>query len=64
LEITNNSHSYTIPLVVGRRIAQIIFFDTEGVLGSEYEKTGMYSYFLKEKPDFKESTRLLRKWKS
>lgn len=42
LEITNNSHSYTIPLVVGRRIAQIIFFDTEGVLAGEYEKTGKY----------------------
>lgn len=42
LEITNNSHFYTIPLVVGRRIAQIIFFDTEGVLGGEYEKTGKY----------------------
>jgi len=42
LEITNNSNSYTIPLVVGRRIAQIVFFDTEGVLGDEYNKTGKY----------------------
>jgi dCTP deaminase len=42
LEITNNSKSYTIPLVVNRRIAQIVFFDTEGVLGDEYQKSGKY----------------------
>lgn len=30
MEITNNSRFYSIPLVVGRRIAQIIFFETEG----------------------------------
>jgi len=27
MEITNNSRFYAIPLVVGRRIAQIVFFD-------------------------------------
>uniref|UniRef100_A0A7S4IAR7 dUTPase-like domain-containing protein n=1 Tax=Vannella robusta TaxID=1487602 RepID=A0A7S4IAR7_9EUKA len=43
MEITNNSRFYSIPLVVGRRIAQIIFFDSEGTVeGSSYEKTGKY----------------------
>lgn len=28
MEITNNSRFYSIPLVVGRRIAQIVFFET------------------------------------
>jgi dCTP deaminase len=36
MEITNNSKYYTIPLVVGRRIAQIVFFKTEGILDSAY----------------------------
>src|SRR5690348_8641441 len=30
MEITNNSRHYSIPLVVGRRCAQIVFFDSEG----------------------------------
>eukprot|EP00339_Tiarina_fusa_P025136 CAMPEP_0117032510 /NCGR_PEP_ID=MMETSP0472-20121206/23300_1 /TAXON_ID=693140 ORGANISM="Tiarina fusus, Strain LIS" /NCGR_SAMPLE_ID=MMETSP0472 /ASSEMBLY_ACC=CAM_ASM_000603 /LENGTH=165 /DNA_ID=CAMNT_0004741171 /DNA_START=211 /DNA_END=708 /DNA_ORIENTATION=+ len=43
MEITNNSRYYSIPLVVGRRIAQIIFFDSEGTVeGSSYEKSGKY----------------------
>ncbi len=43
MEITNNSRFYSIPLVVGRRIAQIVFFDTDGTLSSNsYEKTGKY----------------------
>lgn len=29
MEITNNSQHYSIPLVVGRRIAQIVFFHCE-----------------------------------
>lgn len=29
MEITNNSKFHTIPLVVGRRVAQIVFFETE-----------------------------------
>ncbi len=43
MEITNNSKSYIIPLVVGRRIAQIIFFETGEILGSDYTKTGKYN---------------------
>ncbi len=40
---TDNSRFYSIPLVVGRRIAQIVFFDSDGTLkGRSYEDTGKY----------------------
>ena len=43
MEITNNSRYYSIPLVCGRRVAQIVFLDTDGTLnGSSYAKTGKY----------------------
>lgn len=45
MEITNNSRYYSIPLVVGRRIAQIVFFDTDGVVNTgqlSYEVNGKY----------------------
>jgi dCTP deaminase len=42
MEITNNSRYHAIPLVVGRRIAQIIFFDTDGILDKDYAQTGKY----------------------
>ena len=42
MEITNNSKNYIIPLVVGRRIAQIIFFETGPVLEKDYATTGKY----------------------
>lgn len=43
MEITNNSTHYSIPLVVGRRLAQIIFLDTDGALdGRAYSDTGKY----------------------
>jgi hypothetical protein len=43
MEITNNSRNYSIPLVVGRRIAQIVFFDTMGTLGGRsYDADGKY----------------------
>ncbi len=42
MEITNNSRHYAIPLVVGRRIAQIIFFETGPILESDYAKLGKY----------------------
>lgn len=35
MEITNNSQHYTIPLVVGRRVAQIVFYEVTPV-GSNY----------------------------
>jgi len=43
MEITNNSRYYSIPLVVGRRIAQIVFFDSDGTIDHRsYEQTGKY----------------------
>ena len=43
MEVTNNSKYYSIPLVVGRRIAQIIFYDSDGTLASRsYEDKGKY----------------------
>ncbi len=42
MEITNNSSRYYIPLVVGRRIAQIIFFETGPILGTNYGNKGKY----------------------
>ncbi|MCI0566484.1 deoxycytidine triphosphate deaminase, partial [bacterium] len=44
MEITNNSKNYTIPLVVGRRIAQIVFFDTGDIrdAAADYARDGKY----------------------
>ncbi|HVZ76219.1 MAG TPA: dCTP deaminase [Candidatus Paceibacterota bacterium] len=56
MEITNNSKNYIIPLVAGRRIAQIIFFETGPILARDYAATGKYqtSQSVKE---------LKKKWK-
>ena len=43
MEITNNSKNYIIPLVVGRRIAQIVFFETGPILGADYAASGKYA---------------------
>ena len=43
MEITNNSKNYLIPLVVGRRIAQLIFFETGPIEGADYSKSGKYN---------------------
>lgn len=42
MEITNNSMRYTIPLVVGRRIAQLAFFEVGVTLGGDYSLKGKY----------------------
>lgn len=42
VEVTNNSKNYIIPLVVGRRFAQIIFFETGPIIGTDYTKGGKY----------------------
>jgi dCTP deaminase len=42
MEITNFSTHYTLPLVVGMRIAQITFPTTGGIIGASYEKAGSY----------------------
>ncbi len=43
MEITNNSKNYIIPLVVGRRIAQIVFFETGDILERDYTVAGKYA---------------------
>lgn len=42
MEITNGSKDYHIPLIVGRRIAQIVFFETGPILGRDYSNAGKY----------------------
>ncbi len=42
MEISNSSQHYIIPLVVGRRIAQLIFFETGPIEKGDYTKTGKY----------------------
>lgn len=42
MEITNNSRRYAIPLVVGRRIAQIVFFNVGPIRKKNYTNEGKY----------------------
>lgn len=42
MEITNGSRHYTIPLLVGMRIAQIVFFYTGEIIGQDYTAGGKY----------------------
>lgn len=42
MEIQNTSNRYYIPLVVGRRIAQIVFFETGPIAGKDYAASGKY----------------------
>ena len=42
MEIQNTSAHYYIPLVVGRRIAQIVFFETGPIEGKDYAASGKY----------------------
>lgn len=42
MEVTNNSKHYTIPLVVGRRVAQMAFFEVDPILSNDYTKLGKY----------------------
>jgi len=43
MEISNNSQHYVIPLVVGRRISQMVFFETGPILAADYTEKGKYS---------------------
>ncbi len=43
MEISNASQHYLIPLVVGRRIAQMVFFETGPIAGSDYAASGKYA---------------------
>jgi len=56
MEITNNSQHYVIPLVVGRRVAQIVFFETGPTLDTDYSDTGKYQ-------SSKDLRKLIRDWK-
>jgi dCTP deaminase len=65
MEITNNSKNYIIPLVVGRRIAQIVFFETGPILATDYASGGKYqtSTDLKQlQKDWKPEMMLPRLW--
>lgn len=65
MEISNASQHYIIPLVVGRRIAQIIFFETGPVLKSDYTKGGKYQTtgnLAQLKKAWKPSTMLPKLW--
>ncbi|MFZ1987865.1 MAG: hypothetical protein WAV21_02415 [Minisyncoccia bacterium] len=52
MEISNSSQHYIIPLVVGRRIAQLVFFETGPIEGKDYAATGKYNPY-KELKDLK-----------
>lgn len=56
MEISNHSAHYHIPLVVGSRIAQIVFFETGEMLGKDYAAHGKYQVPAS-------LTRLKKRWK-
>jgi len=54
MELTNNSQHYIIPLIVGRRLAQIVFFQTppvEGLYKSKYQAFDAKEVFSKWSPE-------------
>lgn len=66
MEITNNSKYYTIPLVVGRRIAQIAFFEVDPILARNYVVNGKYQSednLEKIKKNWKPEDMLPKMWK-
>jgi dCTP deaminase len=66
MEITNNSRGYTIPLVVGRRIAQIVFFETGEIDSKDYTSKGKYQIddsMSKIKKDWKPESMLPKLYK-
>jgi dCTP deaminase len=67
LEITNNSQHYVIPLVVGRRVGQLVFFETDPLDQQEtnYANEGKYqtSAKLEElKANWKPESMLPKQW--
>ena len=56
MEITNNSKHYFIPLVVGRRVAQLIFFETGPIIDKNYAVGGKYQTTTEVKKLIKEWT--------
>lgn len=66
MEITNNSRHYTIPLVVGRRVAQIVFFEVGQTSGADYSAVGKYqteSVIEEIKKNWKPEDMLPKMWK-
>lgn len=66
MEISNSSQHYIIPIVVGRRIAQLVFFEVGPIAGKSYAETGKYNPY-KELRDLKKhwepSMMLPKLWK-
>jgi dCTP deaminase len=65
MEISNASQHYIIPLVVGRRIAQLVFFETGPIAGKDYTASGKYqvSTNIKQlKKEWKPEMMLPRLW--
>lgn len=65
MEISNASQHYIIPLVVGRRIAQLVFFETGPIAGKDYAASGKYqvsSDIKKLKKDWRPAMMLPRLW--
>ena len=65
MEISNASQHYIIPLVVGRRIAQLVFFETGPIAGKDYTASGKYQVsadMKKLKRDWKPEMMLPRLW--
>ena len=66
MEITNNSKHFTIPLVVGRRIAQMAFFEVGQIMGKDYSESGKYQLekeYAKIKKHWKPLDMLPKMWK-
>lgn len=66
LEISNHNQYHAIPLVVGRRIAQLVFFETGMILGKDYAQEGKYqtSHLIEElEANWKPEDMLPKLWK-
>lgn len=66
MEITNNSRDFAIPLVVGRRLAQIVFFEVGEILTDDYIRSGKYQNEVninKLKSKWKPEDMLPKMWK-
>jgi dCTP deaminase len=55
MEISNGSQHYTVPLVVGTRVAQIVFMETGDILSGDYTEKGAY-----QQTD--DVSRVMREW--
>lgn len=59
MEITNNNRHYRIPLVVGRRLAQIAFFEVEPIdEADDYAKKGKY-----QSASSSDASKVMERWR-